>query len=102
MKWWLCIVGAVALCSMAGAGEATNAAPGRYQVMSVSVTLKTSDPVRTELKTLLLKVDTATGQVWKYDHVFLRSDVNGQPAAFPVDGWTPIPADLLAEVLSRK
>jgi len=87
----------VALCFCGCNAKVTPPPVGRFQVVAVTATVKRMNGSHDEVN-MIVKVDTTTGDAWKYDTStrYVGSDIS--KGTIMLDGWTPIPADLTTEV----
>jgi len=57
---------------------------GRYQLVPATLTTPIDNNQNTELKKVIFKIDTVTGEVWKYDIMYA---IAGKESVFMINGW---------------
>ncbi len=58
---------------------------GRYQLFHAALTTPVDNTQNTEIQKVIFKIDTVTGDVWKYDMMYLT--VGKDKAAYMINGW---------------
>ncbi len=87
----------VALVSLGCIQDEERPAVGRFQVVSAVVTVDRISEADEQID-MLVKVDTTTGEAWKYNTQSQFVGPGTTNGTVTLDGWTRIPADLMTEV----